>query len=86
MRRTTRSKYYGRNEVAGGLSTMVAELSRLVKSYEYHKFGGKRLIARLRKAQILIQDLHQEAVTIPVTPDEKLLAKVKRKKAKAKGG
>ena len=59
---------------------MVGELSRLVKSCEHHKLGGKRLIAKLRKIQALTQDLHQEVVNLPVPPDEKVLARVKRKK------
>ncbi len=85
MRKTTRSKYYGRTEVAGALATMSVELERLVKSCEHYKFGGKRLPAKLRKEYDHIQAVWYEVVHIPVTPDEKILAKVKRKKDKAKG-
>ena len=106
MRKTTRSKYYGRNEVAAGLRSLVTEVGiaideltqpvqlpvaerlrmisavfkRLASSCEHYKFGGKRLPAKLKKEQANIQALLEEAMSVPVFQEEKIIAKARRKR------
>lgn len=80
MRKTTRSKYNGRVVVASGLRTIGFQLGELVKACEHHKFGGKRLVAKIQKLAGDVALIQAEAAKVPVTQDEKIVAKIKRKK------
>ena len=80
IRKVTRSRWYGRTMVAGELATILGTMTLAKKNAEYSKLGGPRLIAEFAKLEKLIQELRKEVAVLPITQDEKIIAKVKRKK------
>lgn len=75
VRRVTRRKYYGRNQVVAGLNSVLLELDGLAKAADYAKLGGKRLMGKFDKLRQRTAELHDELAKLPVTPDEKAIAK-----------
>ena len=68
--------------VAERLRKISEDFKSLAVICEHYRFGGKRLPAKLRKEQAVIYALLNEAMNTPVFQEEKIIAKVNRKKAR----
>ncbi len=62
------------------LQAVAADLKRAADSFDIYNLKRKRLPKELKKELVRIEGLLQERLGIPVTKEEKLIAKVKKKR------
>ena len=75
MRTSTKRKTYGRTNMAQALRSAVADLDRAIEAFDVYSIERKRLRAALVKQKTALQELFIEVAELPITQEEKTIAK-----------